>query len=97
LLLPENIVDQLVLWEHEVNRIKPESVYFFDMFDDMQRLGSGMHSFDANRSTDPYKKLFGYVVHNKLCIWHDKGRFAFAVTAEKLEMVQQYAQRLGFE
>jgi len=97
ILLPENIIDQLVLWEREVNRIKTEEVVVFDMYDDMLRLGQGLHSHDANHSTLVYKKLFNYVVKAKLCVWSDKDKYVFAVTGqENFQAVQSYAVKLGF-
>lgn len=97
ILLPQNIYDQLCLWEKEVSRIRCDyNVIIIDMFDELMSLGSGRHSHDANHSTDVYKKLFNYVVGMKLCLWSDRSRYVFAVSAEVFPVVQEYATRLGF-
>lgn len=93
-LLPENIIDQLVLWENECTRIQIDDVIVIDMAADIDKL----------RATGPAgeseirvcEKLLDYAKKMGLCVWSNEENYSFAVSVNDFPIVQKYAISLGF-
>ena len=92
ILIPENIIDQLVLWENETHRLRTEEVIVIDMNEAIASIHTDQHVLHI----DMYNKLIRYVKQMDLAEWYHADKYIFAVTLSNFPAVQKYSMELGF-
>jgi transcription initiation factor TFIIH subunit 4 len=73
-IIPENIADQLYLWEHERNRLSHHEGMFFE----------GFHS------KEDYEKIVAYAKALSVLTWEDGVNYKLAVSKAGEEGIRQY-------
>lgn len=76
-ILPPNVVDQIRLWQLEMDRIQTFDGYLFKDF----------------KNANEYDILYNYAVEVGVLIWSDKPNLRFFVTAEGMAQVADFAGR----
>ena len=92
ILIPENIIDQLVLWENETHRLQREEVIVIDMNDAIAAISADQQVLHI----EMYSKLIRYVKQMDLAVWYHADKYIFAVTLANFPLVQKYSIELGF-
>lgn len=92
ILLPENVIDQIVLWENEANRIQAQDVIIIDMYEDINK-----HLQNKNfKSIEIYNKLCKFITSRNLYVWKIPDKPIFAISFDDFPAIQQYSISLGF-
>lgn len=92
--LPENVIDQLVVWERAIHRLKVfQDVVVIDMQEECVRW---KHTTIKGKSVEEiFHSLVSFAEKMCICVWVNRQKYSFAVHSGDVSVVASQAEALG--
>lgn len=85
LVVPENVNDQLYIWENEKNKVVAESATMVDLAEVLA----------GDKLALAFESLIGFCLREKLLLWSDSEKGRFALRSEGYPALVSFAQNQG--